>query len=637
MPDSEYLPDDPLPADGAPDPDGAPSPDAETPEPTVERGTRRTAVLLLAVLILVPLLLVLSGGFDLLAQSILLRLTNTQPAIEATDVRPVEVNRRAATYTFEESALHPHRLYPEYFEAELERLPLAAPSTRLVTPFRDLLDVYITRQGRDDNFTVRVLDQRTGETLEVYELDDEKARYQRTGTANWGAIDKLRREQTRRLVDKYAARGIPRQAISVKWGRADQVREARRREAPFIDYEVRLARLLGLSLLVTEIGTVETFNDDRLVSSVGARSRYQMMPYLLRKNNIQRYRLKTAYGNRIDVYEEWHPMLTMEPAFTLVRGYANAVGHEIPGISAYHTGPGNLFTLYRMFLTEAPELIGPGTTVVDAYLWALTEGYDTVSSRTSFKEYSRGYLPSGYGALRATESIPVDTVATFLAERVQLAPGKKVYLSDLLDGLEASRAMLHWGPMTDVDDLYERFRRLNPHIHLPAPAEGGGVPARGDVLLTREAGDAPVRFFLPLNASDVLALSGLDVFDDDATFRYDRNTYRPPRPSERTVWDEQYERLVEDIAHFGFTQANRQQLLRLDAKFRELAEANPDSRYRQLQRDVIRTHRELWSFAGWERLSEAANAVRGQLRLPARPPTTIQRVPPRPPTPRTDQ
>src|SRR5690606_13580260 len=162
-------------------------------------------------------------------------------------------------------------------------------------------------------------------------------------------------------------RGQPRGTVSARWGRANQVREARDAEAAYIVYEVGLARLLGLSLLSTEIGTVETFNEDTRVSSAGARGRDQMMPAVLRPHNINRYDLTTAAGNTISVAEEWHPLLTMEPAFATLRGYANAVGHEIPGLSAYHAGPGNIFRIYRLFM-ESPSRFVRGATVADAYI-----------------------------------------------------------------------------------------------------------------------------------------------------------------------------------------------------------------------------------------------------------------------------
>src|SRR5690625_7425915 len=150
------------------------------------------------------------------------------------------------------------------------------------------------------------------------------------------------------------------------------------------------------------------------MSSVGARSRYQMMPYLLRQNGIHHYTLRTASGSSVQVFEEWHPLLTLEPAFATLKGYINAVGHEIPGIAAYHTGPGNIFMVYRTFLDNIPS-VSSATSMADACLWAVTVGVDTVSQGTSFKPYSRGYVPSKYGALQATAETPIDTRQAFLA------------------------------------------------------------------------------------------------------------------------------------------------------------------------------------------------------------------------------
>ena len=40
----------------------------------------------------------------------------------------------------------------------------------------------------------------------------------------------------------------------------------------------------------------------------------------------------------------------MEYAFMIMRAYANTVGHEIPGLSAYNTGVGNIFNVCRLYL-----------------------------------------------------------------------------------------------------------------------------------------------------------------------------------------------------------------------------------------------------------------------------------------------
>lgn len=551
----------------------------------------------------------------------------TRPQQAAPLLSPLPV-----TYTFSEHPRHPDRLYRPYFGMPLVDVPPALPSASLLPSFRELMSQYAVRQGFDDNFTMRISDNRTNELLEIFVLEDEREAYKKTGTANWGTIDKLRREETRRLVDKYRQRGIPRDYISVKWGRLNQVLEARKREAPFIDYEVRLAQYLGLSLLATEIGTVETFNDDRLVSSVGARGRYQMMPYILREREIEHYEMTTAYGSKVNVYEEWHPLLTMEPAFKLLRGYVNAVGHEVPGISAYHSGPANLFSLFQLYLTEGTSELRLGSTVMDAFMWGVTEGFETVSDKTSYRSYSRGYIPSGYGALLATDHLPIDPSQTFVGERVQIAPGKQVYLGDLLEKLES--ASLYWGPGMEDLTPYERFRKLNPHILLPNAAENdGAVPARGNLLLRSTEGGSTVRFFLPLGATEVLTALDFRVLNPEATQRFDPNTYMLPQPGELTRADQEYALLVEDIEHFGFTQSNMERLTRLKAAFERLARENP-SHYRQTQLDIIRTHHSLWTWGAWKPLAEAATAARGDLRMPVRPPLVLgppSLLPARPP------
>ncbi len=85
--------------------------------------------------------------------------------------------------------------------------------------------------------------------------------YAATGVADWDAIDAMRGKWSSKLIGKYRRRGVPMEDIMVKWGRLNQVKEARVREEPFISYEIRLSQMLNLSLLSTELGTVETFND----------------------------------------------------------------------------------------------------------------------------------------------------------------------------------------------------------------------------------------------------------------------------------------------------------------------------------------------------------------------------------------
>lgn len=599
--------------------------DQEVPHERVENQNKSryyhlfwaTAAGFLAVLVL----LTLTGQINTFAREILQRFSKEEPApTDTRDITTLDEKEIDHTFSFRDLDIHPDLLY-QPFTAGPILADAGSDRHRLITKFRQLLTLYHQRQGIDDNFTIRVVDGRNGKLLELFSLDSERERYDPENDTNWDwhRIDVMRREHTRRLVEKYVQKGVPREAVTIKWGRKNQVLEARKRDLPFIEYEVRLARYLGLSLLATEIGTVETFNFDRLVSPVGARSRYQMMPYLLRSNGIYHYSLRTASGKSVSVFEEWNPLLVMEPAFLTLRGYVNAVGHEIPGISAYHTGPGNIFKLLSVFLSHNQSSLSSSISVMDAYMWALTEGFETVSSNSSFGNYSRGYVASGYGALRAVDGEPVDTSHTVRAERVQIQPGKEIFLSHLLQALEDHEHQLSWGGLGDNEkSLYNRFRQLNLHISLPQASDSTGVPVSGDIRLVAEADGVPVRFFLPIGATRVLTENGLDVFDDKTVFRFDHTTYASPMYGEKTMWDRQYESLVADAAQFGFTRENRSELAELVDRFEELARENP-SHYRKCQLQIIKIHEMAWSSSVWQNLASVTASVQGRLRAPARP------------------
>ncbi len=499
--------------------------------------------------------------------------------------------------------------------------PAADPSStanpEVVRQFHDLLAQFTQRQAQDDNFTMRVLDRRTQELLELYVFEDLRAQYQGGEPVEWRAVDQKRRRMTRRLVDKYVKQGVPREDIIVRWGRADQVAQAHKRNQAYQAYEIQLAHYLDLSLLPTQMGTVETFNQDDLVSSAGARSRYQMLPWIMRRSGINKYTLKTRSGTWVGVEESLHPLLTLEPAYLLLRGYINAVGHEIPGLSAYHTGPGNIYKLYRYYLAESSHY-NPDATVVDAYVWAATEGFDMVRKETSFGPFSRGYIPSAYGALTARDQKPLNLSQSLHVLRAQLRPNAEVSLKDLLTVLDTTSHALDWGPTVDASTPYNRFRALNDHFDLP-PSADGSVPAAGNVQLVSTLNGKDVRFFLPLGAPEVLREAGLDVIDPQLSFRFTDSTYTPPSPAQKTKWDRRYEALVDDIQHFGFTPEHRRKLLHLHDKFAALAEST-STRYRRRQLDIIRTHRRIWRSAPWEKLSELTMQVTGRNDVPAEPP-----------------
>ena len=547
--------------------------------------------------------------------------------------QPVLVDSTAAIvpqpgdpYTFADLDIHPDRLFATYFAGAFAGSDAQGD---VAADFRWRLDMYRKAYGVDDNFTIRVLDERTGQTLQTVELQSARDRFRGTGggasggQAEWDAVNRERTATTTSLRAKWLAYGVPEDALVIRWGYHDQTLEARGRDTRYVTYEVNLARRLGLSLLATEIGTVETFNQDQLVSSAGARSRYQMMPDVLRRFGIEQYTLPTAGGATVQVKEELHPLLSMEPSLMFVRAYANAVGHELPGVSAYHTGPGNLFALYREYLRAFPGLRrGDGTHVSDAYMWGVTDGFDRVDEVSSFGAQSRVYVLKAYGALRATEDLTVDPEATARGELVRLRPGATATLEQILTALAPHTTRLDWGPARGAS-LYEKFRDLNPHVGLPLGLSG--VPASGNVRFsstaaattTGSAGSAPVRFFLPVGAAAVLRRVGLDVVGTVQTF--DATTYLVDA-SQVTALDREYAALVEDTGRFGFTRANKARLERIVEQMQAASQREPGSRFRETQAEIARIHRGVWRTRGFDDLAAITEAVFSGRPAPSREP-----------------
>ncbi len=553
-------------------------------------------------------------AMNLVAQSLGFRLP-TPIALEAPKTTTDTIEPTVSGIIPKDLEIHPDQLHVDYLSpsATGSLVPLDVADA-----FDSLAEMYRNRQAVDDNFTVRAYNIDTGEVLGVYTLESERKTFGETGEVSWRQIDRKRRTLTREVVESLVEAGVPQGSITVRWGRKNQILEARQRENRYIEYEVQLARYYGLSLLATEIGTVETFNDDRLVSRVGARSRYQMMPAMLRARSIHHYRLRTRGGTEMRVNEEWNPMLTMESAFIVAKAYANAVGHEIPGISAYHTGPYNIFKLYREFLTAEGDNFDSRTNVVAGYLWGLTHGYEAISSRSTFKTYSRGYLPSLYGALRATESIPIDTTQTMLAELVSLKEGESMFLSQLLEKLDGADERLLWRVPEDLS-LYDRFREMNPHFDIPPGPTNGSVPEAGDVYLISSAakGGERVRFFLPLGALAELRHHNVSEIDFDSAITFNHITFAPPAEPV-TVWDRLYADLVEDVRRFGFTYENRARLSQIVDKIESLKDQSA-SPYRHALYEVARLHERVWASNHFDKLAKVVPAARGRQRLPVQP------------------
>lgn len=540
----------------------------------------------------------LSGGLSGLSAAIDIRggLTDfgTAAAVDAAF---------ASDLVLRNADIHPSRIYNQYLSYQ-PNIP-DATTARIARGFQHLIGLYEIRQGVDDNFTLRVLDNRTGELIEVVVLDSLREEYRRTGTANWQNIDAARRSKTSELVRKHSA-NIDRGFITVKWGRRNEILDARKRELPVVEHEVRLARAFGLSLLTTEIGTVETFNDDNLVSRVGARSRYQLMPSILRELDVNHYTLRTATGRPVTVKEELHPLNSMEAAYTVVRAYSNAMGHEIPGISAYHTGPFNVFRVYEKFLDPSNDLFNPYSNVVTAYFWGLTEGFDQVTENSSFGPNSRNYVPSIFGALEATADLPIDTSATWIVESVRLNSGKSIFLSDLLSLVDQVSTPLSWRADASDSTSYQRFKRINPHMSLPDVA-GDIIPEKADVKLVDRVSRSPVRFYLPLGSSDRINAIDSTLLDLSTVKPWDHGPFYGE--NEITDADRRYQDLVAVAEDFSFSNEAVAELDSLYFEFQSLARSTP-TWFRTTQYDVIRLHRRIWRASNFERLEKAVAAAK---------------------------
>ncbi len=471
--------------------------------------------------------------------------------------------------------------------------------------FHQLLKLYADRYGTDDNFTSRITDNRDYSTLEISTLKEKRQDLLDTGVSpEWDRIDALRANEMKRLIKKWEKKGIPNKAITITWGRLNQVFVARKRDEPFIEYELRLARRHGLSALATELGTVETFNNDYMVSSVGASSRYQFMPDHLRRIGVHQYKLKTTSGKVISVHEERHALFLAEEKIILLRGFANSVGHEIPGISAYNTGPANIYNLYKKYLKSDAVTRG-SEYVAEAFAWGLTDGFPIVTRGSSFKRQSRAFFPSVYGAFRAIEHVPINFNKTMKAELLTMKARGRINLSTLLSTLRKSSENLDWGYGNRAGrNSYDKFRSLNPHFNLRnSGTRNESVPKGFDIVLTSPSNRIRARIYLPLGSLDVLKRAGHDIFDEDKTKVFDKNTFPDPTQNgDKTLYDYEYDNLIGSIGSFGFTKENFEKLKSLKATFVKMAEKTPTA-YRIGQAKVIKIHVDMWSVKAWRDLA----------------------------------
>ncbi len=570
--------------------------------------------------LVVRLSLVLAPAL-LLAATFAPQAASPETKIDANDhtVAPIK------TFTLRDLDSHPAKKHARYLEEEVALSNPDPMAAQLSRKFFDIVQLYRLRQGVDDNFTLRVNRTTDGSLLEIVRLDSLRKAMQSLARPNWGEVDRVRQRKTRELVDKYEEQGYPRGDIAVRWGRKNQVLEARKHEEHLIEYEIALAHYFDLSLLATELGTVETFNNDNLVSRVGARGRYQIMPSLLRNYGVHRYELRTRNRKRIRVYEERHPLLTMEVSMMIAKAYTNSVGHEIPGLSAYHTGPFNILHIFKTYLTDGIDRFNEYSTVPLAYLWGLTDGYPRIRSTSSFRSYSRGYVPAGLGSLLATEHLPIDTTKTLLADQMSIRKGKSLYLSTLINALAKIEDRLDWR-LGENESLYERFRLYNPHFSLPE-VEGDKVPSSADVRIPSHVKRSQVRFFLPKGAAAILLENSRSVIDPESVRSFDHDTYSKPSPLERTSWDEEYDDLLRDLEFFDFSEEKVERLNTISEQFRMLAKDDPTF-FRLSQVALTGVHKQVWNSENFTQFLILVDAARGQIEHPPLPPIrALERLP----------
>ena len=197
-------------------------------------------IAVVATVLLLTMLVIAGFVYTGQAQSIVQHILESQEDAPEPDA-PVPAPRESTLFALTDLDNHPDFIHGEYTAAPLISLDDHLVHNQHLSDFRDLLGIYVSRQSMDDNFTVRVIDRRTSGLLERYTMENLSADYAATGVADWEAIDAMRGTWSSKLIGKYRRRGVPMEDIMIKWGRLDQVKEARVREEPFISYEIRLS------------------------------------------------------------------------------------------------------------------------------------------------------------------------------------------------------------------------------------------------------------------------------------------------------------------------------------------------------------------------------------------------------------
>jgi len=216
--------------------------------------------------------------------------------------------------------------------------------------------------------------------------------------------------------------------LSWRIGSADQIPKALDRASPFIPYLEAIGLRYGLDRDTWLIAIQESLFTPNVVSSAACEG-----PFQLNRHNARNAGLILPKGrgsNKTNVNESLHPILAAEAAFGLLRSYVYHTGGFFTGMSAYHTGPGNLAQMRSQQIAnadwktpshvtalddwQAEQLAAleylvmpdadentPGTEAADAFSWIVTEGWQMPTNRTTFKKESARYVPRFMGLRNA--------------------------------------------------------------------------------------------------------------------------------------------------------------------------------------------------------------------------------------------
>lgn len=406
--------------------------------------------------------------------------------------------------------------------------------------------------------------------------DVEYARWQRARSKGLQYLDTVATKAYRQFLPQAL-----RSACDLSWriGSADQIPKALDRASPFIPYLESIGLRYGLDRDTWLIAIQESLFTPSVVSSAACEG-----PFQLNRDNARNAGLILPKGrgnNRTNVNESLHPILAAEAAFGLLRSYVYHTGGFFTGMSAYHTGPGNLAQMRSKQIAnadwKAPSRVTalddwqaqqltaleylvmpdadentPGTEAADAFSWIVTEGWQMPTNRTTFKKESARYVPRFMGLRNAIDrDVLYATVREVAGEKLVRTDGGRCaprgpYTGDARTCVElmpefrerelykyptfqAERFVVHYAsghrPLTGLD--FERligdadgFRDRNPHI-----PTGARIPEGTNV-------------FVPIGVAERVFAD--TRFERTPVTTYDRGTISPIPPSP-TLLPEDYD------------------------------------------------------------------------------------------------